>query len=468
MPGTRHIPRILWLLLASQLTGCAYFYTFKDQYAGTSRMLITGNYKQAYHQIEAAKNTKYKYKDRVLFYLDAGMLLHYAGDWQKSNEYLSEAERGIEELYTRSISQAATSFLLNDNALAYGGEDYEDIYLNIFKALNYLHLNEFDEAFVEIRRADDKLKALENKYGELTDALNGAPDAKVEIKQGTSRFRDSALDRWMSMLMYRNERRLDEARIDQRKIKALWRKQAKLYPFKKPDLSKTLAPPAYGKTKLNLLCFSGQGLEKKAASIYLHSEENHLLIGTTREHENLREHPSLLQPIYWEGINPDLHFKLQYPVLETRGTEVHSIQVNVNGKAHARLERIEDLGRIAKESWKARLPIILLKTLTRATLKSLATEQAKEQIKNEMGDNGNSYMMGLLMDVASSATENADLRVSRFFPSDAFIGEVEVPPGKHAVRVEYRDAAGRILFTDLKEVDVQPKRLNLVESFYLN
>lgn len=469
MPIAPQIRRILGLLLVSQLTGCAYFYTFKDQYAGTSRMLATGNYEKAYQQIEAAKNTKYKYKDRVLFYLDAGMLRHYAGDWQQSNEYLSEAERNMEELYTRSVSQAAASFLLNDNALSYGGEDYENIYLNLFKALNYLHLDQFDEAFVEIRRADDKIKALESKYGELTDALNEAPDAKVEIKAGTSHFRDSALNRWMSMLMYRQERRPDDARIDQRKINALWQEQSKIYSFRKPDLSDTLTPPASGKTKLNLLCFSGQGLEKKAASVYLHTEENELIIGTTQERGNLRETPTLLQSVYWYGLNPGLHFKLQYPVLQSRGSEVSSIIVHVDGQAVQRLERIEDLARVAKESWKARLPIIFMKTLTRTTLKTIAAEQAKNRMKEKMGDNQGGYeVMRILMDVAGSVTENADLRVSRFFPSDAFIGEVEVPPGKHLVRIEYLDATGHTLFTDLKKTTVQAGQLNLLESYYLN
>lgn len=469
MPRVRNIRRILWLLLASQLSGCAYFYTFKDQYAGTPRMLTAGKYAKAYQQIEKAKNTKYKYKDRVLFYLDAGLLLHYSGDWKKSNEYLSEAERGIAELYTRSVSQAAVSFLLNDNALAYRGEDYEDVYLNLFKALNYLHLSQPDEAFVEIRRADDKIKALEGKYGELTEALNRAPEAKVEIKSGTSRFRDSALNRWMSLLMYRNEQRPDDARIDQRKLEALWREQAKLYPFEKPDLSEALTTPDAGKTRLSLLCFSGQGLEKKAASLYLHTEENHLILGATQELGSLRENPALLQPIFWQGLDADLHFKLQLPMLQTRRSQVQSIYVNLDGKTVTKLERVEDLGRVAKESWKARLPIIFLKTLTRTTLKTIAAEKAKANLKEKMGDNTAGYeVLRILMDITSSVTENADLRVSRFFPSDAFIGEIQLPPGKRTVELEYRDAAGRILFSDRKEIDVQNHRLNLVESFYLN
>ncbi|HQQ68189.1 MAG TPA: hypothetical protein PLX77_05105, partial [Candidatus Cloacimonadota bacterium] len=34
-------------------------------------------------------------KDRVLYFLDAGMLHHYNGDWEKSNELLQLAEDAI-------------------------------------------------------------------------------------------------------------------------------------------------------------------------------------------------------------------------------------------------------------------------------------------------------------------------------------------------------------------------------------
>jgi len=93
-----------------------------------------------------------------------GMLYHYDGDYVKSNEFLTEAEYAIEDLYTKSVGKAVASMLLNDNALDYFGEDYEDIYLNIFKALNYFHMNKSEDAFVEIRRVNNKLNLLEDKY----------------------------------------------------------------------------------------------------------------------------------------------------------------------------------------------------------------------------------------------------------------------------------------------------------------
>jgi hypothetical protein len=469
MPRIAHLRRFLWPLFVSWLTGCAHFYTPKNQYAGTDRMLQKADYVRAFTQIEAAKNTRYKQKDRVLFYLDAGMLRHYAGDWEKSNEYLSEAERGIEELYSKSVSKAAASFLLNDNALAYSGEDYENIYLNLFKSLNYLHLNQPDDAFVEIRRADDKLKSIESKRGELIDALNESPDAQIKIKKGDTHFRDSALDRYLSLLMYRTENRPDEARIDLRKIDALWQKQPRIYPFRKPALSRALTPPEQGTAKLNIICFSGQGIEKEAATAYLHTEQDTIIIAVAKETEELREYPTLLQPLPWPGITAGLHVKFQYPVLKMRGTNVRSIRISVNEKQTSGPDKIEDLGLAAKESWKTKMPIIFTKTLTRVALKTIASEKAKAKLKEKMSDNPGGYLaIRLLMDVTSSATENADLRAARFFPAEAHVGELELPPGTHQVVIDYLNAAGTPLFTDRQTVTVQSGQLNLIESFHLN
>ncbi len=103
----------------------------------------------------------YRNKERLLFYLDAGMVHHIHGNWQQSNELLTLAEETIEELYTKSVARAASSMLLNDNSLEYSGEDYEDIYINVFKALNYIELGDPDAAMVEVRRVDEKLGYLE-------------------------------------------------------------------------------------------------------------------------------------------------------------------------------------------------------------------------------------------------------------------------------------------------------------------
>ena len=107
--------------------------TSLNQYAGINEKLVNRDFQAAITQIEAAKETQYKEKDKALYKLDLGMLKFYNKDYAESIQLLDEAEQHIADNYTKSVGKAAASLLLNDNALEYSGEDYEDIYTNIFK-----------------------------------------------------------------------------------------------------------------------------------------------------------------------------------------------------------------------------------------------------------------------------------------------------------------------------------------------
>ena len=151
--------------------------------------LVNSNFDAAAVKLAKAKDAgEYKEKDRVLYYLDNGSVLHYADEYVESNILLEDADQSMEELFTKSISNIATSYLLNDNALDYYGEVYENLYVNIFKALNYLKLNKFNDAYVEIKRVNDKLNELNIKYGEMVDELNDAENQEIKIEKHKINF----------------------------------------------------------------------------------------------------------------------------------------------------------------------------------------------------------------------------------------------------------------------------------------
>ncbi|MEW5995762.1 MAG: hypothetical protein AB1744_15400, partial [Candidatus Zixiibacteriota bacterium] len=189
----------LLLLLAA---GCGSVATRKGFYEPITTELRSGNSTGAAQLLETAREgNKYAEKDRLIYFIDAGLLHHYAQNHQTSNEKLELAELAAEELFTRSISRAAASLLLNDNILEYSGEDYEVLYTNLVKALNYVALGDFDNAFVEIRRGNLKLELLEQKYGEAAAKLQkGSPDdtACVDITYDIPeiRFHNDAFARY--------------------------------------------------------------------------------------------------------------------------------------------------------------------------------------------------------------------------------------------------------------------------------
>ena len=79
------------------------------------------------------------------------------------------------------------------------------------------------------------------------------------------------------------------------------------------------------------------------------------------------------------------------------------------------------------------------------------------------------FLARALTDVAMDATENADLRISRFFPGMASVGEIEVSGGTHNIKFEYYSKSGNLLYVDnFENYQVQRNGLNLIHSFYLN
>ncbi len=449
------------------LSGCASVKSSKQQFVGIDDKLVAHDYEGALQQIKAAKGKFYKEKEQALYYLDEGMLLHFAGRYEESNQALAKAEQAIDELYTKSISRGAASMLINDNVLEYSGEDYEEIYLNVFKAINYLELGDFDGAFVEIRRIDFKLSMLEAKHKKMADQFNLSKDKKKEFKPGTNKFHNSALGRYLSMLLYRAEGEIDDARIDLNKIIEAWNLQSQIYDFTRPDLDSCLKYD--GKARINFLSFVGRAPDKKAKTLYIHTEKDIIVIGFTDENPRGKQELETLDVITWPGVEKGYHFKFQLPYLEPRKSQVGNVKVVVDGKFSGNLQMIENLEKVAFETYKIKEPLIYLKTITRSVLKGLASEKGKAELSKQVGGGLWGDLSRLAADVAVDATENADLRISRFFPARALVGEVAVEPGTYNIKLEYYSKNGVLLWVDdLGDQEIKRNDLNLMNSYYLN
>ena len=462
------VPAIAITCILFLASGCANLRTDKSQYAGTDRMLARADYPSAIAKIESARDRAYKAKDRVVYYLDIGMLHHWNGDYETSNAYLEEAERAIEENFTRSITRAASSLVLNDNTLAYAGEDYEDIYLNAFKALNYLALGRNDDAFVEVRRINNKLLQLESKYDRMAEKLSEAEAAQVAFRPGKSPFQDSALGRYLSLLLYRNDAKWDDVRIDLEKINQGWKLQPGIYPFPMPDFSaendRDVAPNA----RLNIIAFTGLAPDKTASTFYIHTEEDLIVLAGTSEDYLGSQRLDGLSFLPWKDMPAGYHFKFQLPSMHRRPSRVGHIEVSVAGRDAVVLQRLESLENAAVETFSIKKPIIYLKTLTRAVVKGLAAEEAKEKMTGDMGS-GAAFFTRIATDLLTDQTENADLRVSRFFPGECAVRELHLEAGTYDIRIRYFGTDGSLLHTDERNgVVLEAGRLNVVESAYLN
>ncbi len=432
----------------------------------------SGDYGTAVSVLEENSDSLYGNRDGVLYYLDSGMLHLYNRDYATSIQRFEEAERLIEEYYTRSVSQAAASFLLNDNQIDYAGEDFEDIYLNVFKALAFLEQGNQSAAFVEVRRINDKLNFLEDKYQGLAARYNEAEDSAVDIEVGESRFYNSALGRYLSLLMYRGQGDFDGARIDWQYIQEAFARQGNIYHFPNPLDASVIEPTEQG--RLSVLSLIGEAPLKRAETLYVVTFDNRVEIIYAGEGDAGILIPEQYTSFYYPGVEGGYRFKFQLPRMEARGSDVDRIRVVADDMPIGELQLLEDMERVAMDTFQIKKPIIFLKTVTRTIVKGIVAQKGKEQMQAAGESSGSALGLaaGLIgsiaTDVAVDASEQADVRVSRYFPAYTYVGEWELDPGTYEISVEYFGRDGLLWVEEIGPVEVGAQGLNLVSSFYNN
>lgn len=448
------LPVVAGFLLVSCTTMGDYDYSAIDNSLGSK------GYQSAYEKLENDSEKIYSDYDEVLLNLDKGILSHYVGEYERSNQELSVAERKIEEYYAKSITQAISAYLVNDTVVDYSGEVFEDIYTNIFMALNYIHQGDVEGAFVEIRRFDNKLRAASSKYTDLISQANeeSSSNGGETVELPVMEFHNSALARYLSMILYRSRGQLDSAAVDMRYLNSAFASQPDIYNFSVPSsLSQELDVPE-GKARLNVLAFSGLAPVKV--------EETQRLFFSTG----------------------GLYYKIAYPQMQRRDSSVESIEVtaiplvgdSVEGASLSsqvftgqslslHLEPLESISNIAVDTFAQRQALIYL----RATIRSIS-KSVSSAVWGGLADNSSDVGVGLLFSalqfassVATEATERADVRCSRFLPGMAWVTGITLEPGNYRIVIKYKDASGKVVSMEEQDMGVSPNKLNLVESLCL-
>ncbi len=457
---------ILFIFASCTTTRNAGFEEFDQQVA-------LGEYLYTAEKLNASENSKlYRDKDQVLKYLDIGILFHIAGKPVESIACFNEAERLIEENYTKSVTDAAASFLINDYQLEYFGEAYEDLYINVFKAIDYMRLDNFDDAFVEIRRLTNKLNFLEDKYGNLAKSMSSSKDAKGTVKSGKTEFHNSALARYLGILLYRGDGRIDSAAIDLGKLKEAFKDQPNVYDFPSPkNLDKMMEKT--DKARINIIGFTGQSPIKKASTLRLTTAENMILISQEKEDSQGRNILTDLDVFPFPGITGGYNFKTQIPEMIKRQSRVSRIEIFVDGVYAGDLELVEKLDSVAVETFKLKQSMIFFKTVTRTITKGILSKQAKSAANNAASDAGGvasllSFLGGIALDIAVDYSEQADLRSARYFPGQAYVGEFWVEPGEHSITVDYYDSLDKLLHRKIFDSrNYAVEELHLLDSYDL-
>ncbi len=224
--------RVVALVIFSLiLAGCA---TYGQDVRGGLTLAQNGQYTQAASALEKALDPKGD--DRLLYYTELGVVYHLAGDYEKSNKLLQTAERIAEDLYTKRISDMLTTAMTNPRQGVYRAADFERVFINYYKALNYFMMaangqtaaqkeKALEGARIESRRMDmilssiehekgsyqeqaDKEKSMFSKLMRIFDLISGEIIDKNAIV-----YRNDAFGHYLAGVIYEQHQEHDDARV---------------------------------------------------------------------------------------------------------------------------------------------------------------------------------------------------------------------------------------------------------------
>ncbi len=141
------------------MLSCATYY---QKYISFNRSFEKGNLQEADKHLADDKKAPTS-KTKLLYYLNRGAVQSILGNYYESNQFLEQAYLIVED-YQINYAHEALSYLTNPQLVAYKGEDHEKLLLHYYKAMNYMKLNQYEEALVECKRMNIKLGLLSGKY----------------------------------------------------------------------------------------------------------------------------------------------------------------------------------------------------------------------------------------------------------------------------------------------------------------
>ncbi|MGD1820651.1 MAG: hypothetical protein ACPKOI_12345 [Pleomorphochaeta sp.] len=410
-----------------------------------------GDYDRAYNYLVLNSPQIMQNQGQIVGNLDQGVVSHAAKKFLVSNRNLSTAEKAIEANFTKSVTANIGSYLISESVRDYSSSFYEDIYTNIFQSLNYYHLNNIEDAMVEVRRSLEKLQLREQDLPKLRAALesqladNNAKDIDNKLKAFDSSFYSSALSYYLSSLFSFEYGDYDTFRISRDKGEATYKLLNKYYEDDYYQAFNTLKDADKNSTLINFLAFTGLSPIKKT-----HIDRNVLVIDQYVDDNGIYHQP------YYTNI--------VYSIPVVRGTTVSAIEVIINGRKY-NLQPFENLGLIAYEALEQTCSSEYVRAYIRAVSREIAKATADAYTRKEGDTFVKSSMFSDIFTIFSYIAEGSgDLRVSHFFPSMSWIGSFEIAPGIYDIEVNYLNSNGYAIHKEkFKDYKISKGKANLLE-----
>jgi hypothetical protein len=350
-----------------------------------------GRYDEAAAKLEAGlKSQEPDGRDILLYLLDLALAQHSAGKYDESIKTFLRADKMAEIKDYTSLAHEAATLLVSENTKDYKAEDFENVLISTYLAMNYALIGKSEDAIVEAKRVNRKLHLM--------------------VTDGQRKYKQNAFARYLSAMLYEGDGNYNDAYVD-------YKEAHKLAPSF-PGLGLDLWRCAYALREPD-------EMEQWDEEYHLTKEDHAQAKGAMPE-TGLGE----IIVLYENGISPvkrpNPYFS-SLPKFYPRYNPIYSAEVRIDGQPRARTTPLDDIESTAIENLDEKYGGLIAK--------KIAGVAAKEVVGYEIGKQTNSPLLGFLAKLALYASDQADLRSWNLLPKDLQIARIVVAPGTYGVDV---------------------------------
>jgi hypothetical protein len=408
------------------LAGCA---SYSDDMKKVQTSFRAGQYGEALTRLEESP-LKEQTRNRLLYLLEKAMILDRQGQRNESRKLLIKADRLVDDLYTTSVSKAAATFVFNDSAQDYPGEDYEKVAIHTMLAHSFIEDGDLKSARVEAARINTRLNEINNFY-----------------EENKNRYKEDAYARYLAGMIYEALGEDDSAIVD-------YRAALRIYEGDYRKIFATRAPDHLVVALYRLLMKRNRADEakelKKAYDLQGPKLDTREALGEVVVLHELgeiagKEKTEFVYPIGSEIV------RFSFPVIRRVKTNFGRTGVKVNEDRSHPSDLAQNFDIIARETLEDRRGRIIAKSLARLVMKSQMTQKAQK----EFGALG--WLAG---NIYGAVTETADTRSWALLPAAVHVSRVMLKPGNYDLTIYNDGKTSRV-----RKVSVKAGELVLIRDY---
>ena len=423
--------RITLLVVSIFTAGCATYYQQNYKF---QQFVTHGQLDQAKDYLDK-KTAEGSGKNKILYFMNKGWVFWMLGQYKESSEAFIKADNFIDEQST-NYGLEALSLISNPNVKPYKPEDFEGPLINYYNALNYISLNQYDEAMVECRRIDLKLGILNSKYPDYKNKYKR--DAFANMMMGL--LYEAGKDYNNAFIAYRNAADIYESDykqffgvdIPEQLKKDLLHSAYKTGFYDQVDFYEKKFNIKYEDTvsdggELVFLWHNGLGPVKGQWSINLtvnRGQPDWIVFGNSEYGITFPFYLGNLSPSERNAFSGFSMFRVAFPKYNERKPLFTSALIEANNKNY-KLETVQNINEIAFKTLNDRMLREFATALLRIAVKKALEASARAAKENDLA---------AAISIVNAITEQADTRNWQTIPYSIYYTRISLPAGEQNIK----------------------------------